>query len=219
MAERKRDAKKLEPDPIVEALVPDPAQGPPDATVLFGYLGKSTTDGIWRLYLDRALTRWVEIPDAEILHSEQDERGTRVWVPKTLDLRYVRVESSEMQAGFLTGSIVERRLAAAAAAFPSVAGLTPSPLCLPSPYCPSQIDRCPTPQCTLRCPTPRCPSQTGPCLSYDVCLSDVRCPSESSGHCPTIAFCPTDDPSGICPSVYVCYTDVRGHCNETVFFC
>jgi hypothetical protein len=61
----------LEQHPFVEALVPDPSQGPPNATVLRGFLGKSTTEGVWRLYLTAALDEYVEIPEADILHSRQ----------------------------------------------------------------------------------------------------------------------------------------------------
>jgi hypothetical protein len=97
-------------DPIVDALVSDPAVGPPSAAVLTGYLGKSSTPDSWRLYLNRALDRYVDIPANQILHSTElpNDGGTRVWVPRSLKLDYVRTVSAQVQAGFLQGSIVGR---------------------------------------------------------------------------------------------------------------
>ncbi len=97
-----------EQDPLVEALVPDAAVEPPSVTVLRGYVGKSTTAGCWRLYLNRVLDRYVDIPAAEILHTMRlpDDGGTRVWVPRHLKLKYVRTVSAQVQADFLQGPIV-----------------------------------------------------------------------------------------------------------------
>jgi hypothetical protein len=110
-------------DPIVQALVPDPAVGPPSVAVLRGYLGQSTVPERWRLYLSPALDRYVDIPADKILYTSQlpDNRGTRVWIPKTLKLEYTRVVSGEVQAGFLQGSIVGRHLPGAGAALAETA--------------------------------------------------------------------------------------------------
>src|SRR6516162_2510772 len=88
----------LEQHPLVEALVPDPSQGPPNATVLRGFLGKSTHDGVWRLYLTSALDEYIEIPEADILHSRQlpDDQGTVVWVPKGLQLQHIRTQAQQV---------------------------------------------------------------------------------------------------------------------------
>lgn len=105
----------LTQDPIVEALVPDPGTGAPRATVLTGYLGRSMMPGTWRLYLTPALDDYVEIPENQILHTSQlpDGGGTRVWVPKTLELEHVRTITEEVHAGFLDGAIVKDHLPAA----------------------------------------------------------------------------------------------------------
>jgi hypothetical protein len=114
---------KRDQDPIVRALVPDPAAGPPNVAVLHGYFGDSTTPGHRRLYLTRTLDSYVDIPADQILHTSQlpNEGGSRVWVPKTLELHFVRTVSAEVQAGFLQGSIMRRHLRSSGAALAAAA--------------------------------------------------------------------------------------------------
>jgi hypothetical protein len=106
------------PDPVVKALVPDPAVVPPSVAVLTGYLGQSTAPDRWRLYLTPALDCYVDISADKILHTSQSPgtQGTRVWVPRNLELEYTRIISVEVQAGFLQGSIVGRHLPASSPA-------------------------------------------------------------------------------------------------------
>ncbi len=107
-----RDIKE---DPLVAALVPDPAKLPVNAAVLRGFVGKSLTEGSWRLYLDAELTEYVEIPEAKILYAREfpDGGGTAVWVPGTLTLDRVRVAATQIQAEFLSGAITAGGLRAA----------------------------------------------------------------------------------------------------------
>lgn len=102
-------------DPLVEALLPDPAAGPPEVTVLTGYFGKSPTPNHQRLYLSRSLDRYVDIPGDQILHTapRPDDDGTRVWVPRSLNLNYIRTVSARVQAAFLQGSIMRSHRPAA----------------------------------------------------------------------------------------------------------
>jgi hypothetical protein len=97
-----------EQDPLIEALLPDPAAGPAEVAVLTGYLGKSPTPNHQRLYLSRSLDRYVDIPGDQILHTtpRPDDDGTRVWVPRSLILNYVHTVSARVQAAFLQGSIM-----------------------------------------------------------------------------------------------------------------
>ena len=97
-----------EQDPLVEAIMPDPTAEPPGVAVLTGYLGKSPTPNHRRLYLSRTLDRYVDLPADQILHTTQlaDDDGTRVWVPRSLRLNYVRTVSAQVQASFLQGSIL-----------------------------------------------------------------------------------------------------------------
>jgi hypothetical protein len=109
---RERDIKE---DPLVAALVPDPAKLPVNAAVLAGFVGKSLDEGSWRLYLDAGLTEYVEIPETEILYARElpGGAGTAVWVPATLTLDRVRVAATQIQAEFLSGTIAARGLPAA----------------------------------------------------------------------------------------------------------
>ena len=106
------EKRRLGEDPLVAALVPDPSEGPPDTTVLHGYVGKSTTADSWRLYLDHALTSYVEVAEGDILHHRQaaDDGGTLIWVPKSLELKVTRVSSTTIQAEFLSGAIAAGRM-------------------------------------------------------------------------------------------------------------
>src|SRR6476660_1567722 len=101
------DKGRLGEDPLVAALISDPSEGPPDSAVLHGYVGKSTTAGSWRLYLDAALTSYVEVADGDILYHRQlaDDGGTLVWVSKSLQLTVTKVSSATIQAEFLSGTI------------------------------------------------------------------------------------------------------------------
>ena len=107
--------RDLKEDPLVAALVPDPAKLPVNAAVLRGFVGKSLKEGSWRLYLDAELSEYVEIPESEILYARElpDGGGTAVWVPGTLTLDRVRVAATQIQAEFLSGTIAARGLPAA----------------------------------------------------------------------------------------------------------
>lgn len=103
---------RLTEDPLVSALVPDPGEGPANAVVLHGYVGKSTQAGHWRLYLDAALETHAEISEGDILHHRRlaNDAGTLVWVSKSLQLKVTRVSSAAIQAEFLSGAIAAARL-------------------------------------------------------------------------------------------------------------
>src|SRR5438445_7994483 len=149
----------LDEHALVKALVPDPSQGPPNATVLQGFLGKSPTNGVWRLYLSSALDEYVEIPEEDILHTQElpDGQGTLVWVPKSLNLQHVKTQSQQVQAEFLSGSIAAGRLAAGAPS-PLPLGVIPRPT---PPIVASVHMICPTPSAVHQCgiTLPFCPSE------------------------------------------------------------
>jgi hypothetical protein len=60
---------RLEPDPLVQQLRPDPAQFQ-DLVALDGYLGELTEDGKQPLYKDASLAFWVEIDPDDLVHKE-----------------------------------------------------------------------------------------------------------------------------------------------------
>ena len=216
MAERKRAGRPpLEQDPLVEALVPDPNQGPPDATVLQGYLGKSTTEGVWRLYLTPQLDQYVELPEAEILYSQkQPDDGTLVWVRRDLPLNVQRPQAAQVQAEFLGGNIAGARLRQAATAGGVGAfreRVVPRPPISVVAPCPSAVDACPSVRivcghsvrfCPTRVPW-RCPPSFGficpsihiPCgvtVSPEVCPSlGIACTVVGCGGASEIDACPT----------------------------
>ncbi len=109
-----RRESDIREDPLVTALVPDPAQLPVNAAVLRGFVGKSLTEGSWRLYLDAGLKEYVEIPESEILYTRElpGGEGTAVWVSGALTLDRVRVAATQIQAEFLSGSITAAGLRA-----------------------------------------------------------------------------------------------------------
>ena len=223
MAERRKASRpRLEEDPLVEALVPDPGQGPPDAAVLQGYLGKGTTEDVWRLYLTPQLDQYVELPEAEILYSQkQPDDGTLVWVRKDLSLSVQRPQPAQVQAEFLGGNIAGARLQQAAPA--GGAGAAREPVMTPrvslvAVTCPSAVDACPSVRLACgysawRCPSWRwaCPSRAFICESIHIpCNVTVRpdvCPSLGI-MCTRVAPCV--DPSQIdaCPTWICGPTDV-----------
>jgi hypothetical protein len=186
---------KLEEDELVSRLLPDPAQGPPDTTPLRGYLGRAPApsakgkEPLWRLYTGPALDEYAEIPESEIQHTQKlpDEQGSIVWVPKTLPLKYVRVQSSQVQAELLgSGSIAQQLPTSSVSQIPGPGGGDPSLATVCTQItCPSVrfcLSRIP-------CPSVPCPSITGPCLSHTPSECTV-CPTPSAtpSHC---TFCPT----------------------------
>lgn len=101
------DSEGLQQHPLVDALVPDPSQVAPNARRIVGYLGRSSSTGVWRLYLSQNLDRYVEIPEADILHTQQlpGTQGTAVWVRRGIRFQYVQVQVSQVEADYLSGPI------------------------------------------------------------------------------------------------------------------
>jgi len=108
-------ARKLEQDKLVDKLVPDASQVP-DVQVLAGFLGKSTREGYWRLYLTITLNEYVEFAEEDVVHShafESDESllgGTAVWIRRGANLQHTQSVSREAQADFLQGAITASAL-------------------------------------------------------------------------------------------------------------
>lgn len=87
---------ELSPSPIIEALVPDPAQPPAETTVLQGLLGRSDKEGHWRVYLSSSLTEYAEFRAEDALHIEPIPKeesplgaeGARVWLKQEARMMY-----------------------------------------------------------------------------------------------------------------------------------
>jgi hypothetical protein len=206
--------RKLQEDKLVTQLVPDPSQGPPDATVLSGYLGRAPepaekgAGASWRLYQSPALDEYVEILEADILHTQKlpDDQGTLVWVPKSLSLQHVRVHSAQVQAELLgSGSIAQAPLAATPATLTGATALPPSLGVVCSTItCPSAARVClshfPCP--SIPCPsfTVTCPTQPGTCMSSTPSQC-THCPPPSAtpSHCTLCPPITAVSLCGICP--------------------
>jgi hypothetical protein len=104
------DALRLEQDALIARLIPDASQVP-DVQVLVGFLGKSTREGYWRLYLTIILNEYVEFDEKDVVHRrafECDESrlgGTMVWIRRGANLQHTQSVSREAQADFLQGGI------------------------------------------------------------------------------------------------------------------
>ena len=204
---------------LVEALRPDPGQAPPDAVALQGFLGDSTDPGSKRLYLTPALDEYVEIPVADILHTDRGTGGAMdtVWVPRSLTLTHHQTASQQVQAQFLSGSITGAHLAAGAPAVGGVVQPTPTVqisvhVICPTPTAHPSLPVCPTETCLPSRLTP-CVSHFSGCPSLPVCPSETclpsrlaPCVSHFSG-CPSLPLCPTET----CPpSRFVCTAIPQG---------
>jgi len=198
-------SKKLPRDRLAEALVPDPSAAPPDAVVLHGWVGNSTDPSRLRLYTTNDMRSYVEIPEAEVLHSQQlpDDQGTVVWVPRSLVLKQHTTQSAEVQAQFLSGGIAAAHLSGIGAV-DTAAHVQPTPpatllFCHPTTYpacfhsqvvaCPPTLPFCPTELCPpsrwVICPTPT--------IHPYICFHTVL------AQCPTRLACPP------ITAAYVCY--------------
>jgi hypothetical protein len=97
-------AKKpdLTQDSLVEKLRPDPSQ--PPSIERRGFLGRSDRPDYCRLYLTRALTDYLEIANADIVHREVDkdpDAGSRIWIKPTAMVAFgppKEVRAADLQA-------------------------------------------------------------------------------------------------------------------------
>jgi hypothetical protein len=98
---------ELQEDPLLREV--DPATVA-DSQALHGFLGRSTEDGFWRLYLNPSLDSYLEIRDPDILATralgeQSSAAGTIVWVRRDAKVRRVTVGPLQAHADFLRGEI------------------------------------------------------------------------------------------------------------------
>ena len=102
-------------DEIVSKIVSDPSN-PPEVILLSGYLGSSSESGHIRLYFDPKFSKYIEIPETAIKHSQPIpvERsplgGSYVWILRDADIIHGNVGTTRTTAKFLEGPIVEEYL-------------------------------------------------------------------------------------------------------------
>jgi hypothetical protein len=201
----------LSEDAFVEKLVPDPSQPPTPTVVLEGLLGKSASEGYWRLYLTSKLNRYAEFREEDVLHREPIPKeqpplvgleATKVWIRRDAQIQYTRTESRRVQAEFLGGGLTE----SLRAEMPRQPGPQPTPpVVQPSllfgcgasrvQVCPSWVDACPTmrgldcQQSLLdACATGFCAPQT----HVEACVSGIVPCGSSLKWCPSwVDACPS----------------------------
>ena len=82
-----------------------------NVVTFLGYIGKSESEEIIRLYTNIEFNEYLEIKKNDILHSEDVSNeviefgGTRIWVDAFSNIKRVYVEVTKQQAQFLTGLI------------------------------------------------------------------------------------------------------------------
>ena len=121
MTEQEGSGPRVPEDRLIQHLVSDPA-AVPGVRALAGFLGKSTRDGCWRLYLSPDLSDYLEIPEEAILHHKPLDAqqsalgGTIIWIKEGTRIVHTRDESrgtqadpqqsiDAVQANFLRGNI------------------------------------------------------------------------------------------------------------------
>jgi hypothetical protein len=95
-------------DVAIEAL--EEPDWPQDLITLVGFLGESDSPGQPRLFVDAALTHWLDIRDADIINrrripDEQDTHGGRsiLTVKRGAPLTQGTVTTADAEAQFLSG--------------------------------------------------------------------------------------------------------------------
>jgi hypothetical protein len=121
--------QQLNEDELIKSLVPDPSQLP-DVKARVGWLGKSTREGKWRLYLNAQLNSYIEFSETDVVHTVSLASdlnpigGTLVYLQRQAELMHTRTTSSQTQAEWLSGDITTEylRRTAAAGIFTSTGG-------------------------------------------------------------------------------------------------
>jgi hypothetical protein len=108
---------------IVERLLPNPADFPARSCCIYGFLGKDSEIGFWRIYLDLNLDHYIRVAEADIVTvrdaerdaetSPRSQRLDEVWVRQDADLTETHVIPKQMRTSFLSGSLVNRLSSAA----------------------------------------------------------------------------------------------------------
>ncbi|MBI1227761.1 MAG: hypothetical protein GC192_21180 [Bacteroidetes bacterium] len=109
MATQKSDLKL---DGFVASVRPDPKSNE-QATLLQGYLGKSSEAEHVRVYFDEELNNFVDVPKADILHCVSNDRsenplgGSRIWVKKsTVVIFGDPASANRAKSSFLEGDLI-----------------------------------------------------------------------------------------------------------------
>jgi hypothetical protein len=98
-------------DPLIRNLGLDPSQIPTGVVSAVGFVGRDVDEGLVRVYLSINLDEYLVIRREDIISTQQlgTEQslvgGSLVFVRSSAELKYVHVETQQLQAEFLRGSI------------------------------------------------------------------------------------------------------------------
>lgn len=109
----------LSQDGLVDDLRPSPADPAPDVIELYGFLGRDTADGYWRLYLNTRLDAYLRIAETDIVASPQPGPDATPLDPSCVFIRAsatvegVKSIPLKTEASFLQGAYTAGLIAAA----------------------------------------------------------------------------------------------------------
>jgi hypothetical protein len=147
------DGPNVRYDDFVGRIVQDPNE-PPNVTLLSGYLGSSSEEGHVRLYLDEELSRYVEIPEKAIRHTQElpPEQsplgGSLVWIDRDAEVVHGAAGAERRKATFLEGQIAQDYIGGAGGTGPveggaeAAGGFSPMPTILAAACGRSQFGPC-----------------------------------------------------------------------------
>jgi len=80
---------KLRYDDFIANVIPDPAKVEP-TLLLSGFVGRGGAEGAVRIYSDPSLNKWVDVPEADIVHSmpipDSPLGGSHLWLKRSADI-------------------------------------------------------------------------------------------------------------------------------------
>ena len=133
----KRPRSKLRYDDFIANVIPDPAKVEP-TLLLSGFVGRGGAEGSVRIYPEPSLNKWVEVAEADIVHSmpiaDSPLGGSHLWVKRSAEIRPGAIAAAAPVAATDTG--------------PGKPPADPEPtplsiICATEIFCPTQM-LCPT---------------------------------------------------------------------------
>ncbi len=96
---------------FVTKVAKDPTELP-DCFVVEGWLGQSPRENVFRVYLNYALSEYLEILDEDIIYAEPVAEGAfarlRVWVKRGAHTRHIVQRLQRAEVAYLAGDIADQ---------------------------------------------------------------------------------------------------------------
>jgi len=215
MAEK--SSSRLRLDDFVNAVHADPANVEP-TVLLAGYLGRSPEEGNVRVYIDPSLCNWLEVPEAEVIHSrpiaDSPLGGSQLWVRASAQIKTGAAGAPAPAADEENGG-EKGEVGADTGVFNPMATIHPT---IWTQFCPTGVGCIATIPCLP--PSIGCPQegqlQGGP-TGWHTCACPIgptgwhtcACPATQLG-CPNTVSCPPQALGGQPPTGEACFGTV--HC-------